>query len=330
MTQNNKKTAYLLGICLRTLVAVMVFVPDFFSYNLGYKNAEIALTVPSKEIDEDLRETEFTLPVLYLYSYDLTKLLGLDWIWLEGGPEMPLREQTKVDIYVFERPVNKVTDRPTHVYYSANMKLRGRTSSYMQQKKPLSLEFRDDETGESLNYPFLSLPSESDFVFHAPYIDRSLIRNYLAYTLQGQVLDWAPQVQFAEVFLETPDSELSMKDYGGVYLIVQKIKKGKNNIAMGDFKMADDSAQQFEKGGNYIFKRDAYEPGFDTAVRLDANKYGNAYSLVYPKAEETTEEVESIIYNEIELAETALYEGSFEELNKYFDLEEFAECMLVT
>ncbi|MBQ3008254.1 MAG: CotH kinase family protein [Oscillospiraceae bacterium] len=328
MTQNNRKRIFLIAGCLCVLLAAMVFVPDFFNADLGYKNQSVAVTLPNR-IDDNIAEMEFSLPVIYLYSHEIDKLLP-NWVWTADGPPMPLREESKVDVYVFNRLSNKVTDIPTHVYYSSFMKLRGRTSSFMQQKRPLSLEFRDTETGENLNYPFLDMAAESDWVFHAPYIDRSLIRNFLAYTLQRQALDWAPDCQFAEVFIDTPEGELDSKDYAGVYLIVQKIKKGKNNIAIGDFTIAENPEEQFEKGGNYIFKRDAYEPGYDTAVRLDKNTYGNAYSLVYPKAIDTTEETEQTVFREIELYEKALYEGTDEELAKYYDLEEFAECMLIT
>lgn len=324
---NYKKRLALLAACLAIAVGLCIAVPNFLGYDLAYKNEKMDVHVPAETVTEDVAETNFTLPVIYIYSYDLSKLLPR-WNWSPDGPAMPLREWSTVDLYVFERDVNNLNDIPSHVYSSASMKLRGRTSSYAQAKKPFSLKF-SDEDGNANNFTFLSLKADSDFVFHAPYIDRSLARNYVAYNLEKQVLDWAPDCRYAEVFIDTPDTELSMGDYVGVYLVVEKIKQGKNRLALGKFTVADNPDKQFEKGGNYIFKRDAYEEGYDSAIRLPENRYGNTYSLVYPKADDVTDEDVRVISDEISKYETALYNGTDKEFAKYYDIEQIARCVLV-
>ena len=328
MTENRKKKLSLLGICLVLLVAAFVAIPGGMDYDLGYKNLGLNVTIPSR-IDDDVQETVFRLPVIYLHSYEIEKLLPL-WQWTPDGPVMPLREESAVDVYVFDRAENRLADIPTRVYYSTSMKLRGRTSSYMQDKKPFSMEIRNIRTGESENSYFLGLGPESDFVYHAPYIDRSLIRNYIAYTLQRQLLDWAPQCRLAEIFIAKDGTEeVDMTNYQGVYLIVEKIKKGNNAVNIGKFTMSPDRSRQFTDGGGYIFKRDAYEEGYDTAILLDENSHGNEYSIVYPKGESATQRRIDTIYNEIELYENALYNGSDEEFAQYYDLEQFARALLL-
>jgi len=326
MTDNRKKKLSLLGICLVLLVAV--FMAATGDYNIAYKNDRLKVPLPY-EADKKTAEIEFTLPVIYLHSYEIEKLLPL-WQWTADGPHMPLREESAVDVYVFDRGVNHIDDVPTQVYLSTTMKLRGRTSSYLQDKKPFSMEIHDYRTGESDDAYFLGLGPESDFVYHAPYIDRSLIRNYIAYTLQRQLLDWAPQCRLAEVFLAKDGTEeVDMTNYQGVYLIVEKIKKGKNSINISDFVTSSNADRQFADGGGYIFKRDHFEPGYDTAIRLADNSLGNGYSLVYPKSETATDRQIQTIFTEIENCEETLYNGSYEQAAQYFDMEQFAYVFLL-
>ena len=326
MNKQDIKKLISLGICLVLFVCFSFAVPDFWGYDISYKNEKLDIHIPN-QVEEDVANTTFTLPILYIYSYDKDKLIPL-WQWSADGPTMPLREESSVDLYLFDREENNPGDIPSHIYYDEMMKLRGRTSSYMQDKKPFSLEFRDEE-GNPVNYDFMGFPAESDFVFHAPYIDRSLIRNYMAYNLQAQLTDWAPRGRFAEVFVDTPDSTLTMDDYQGVYLIVEKIKQDKNRIAIGKYKTPDSMDNVFRDGGNVIFKRDTYEEGYDTALRLAENSLGNSYSVVYPKAEDMDENAAQAIASEIEIYEKALYEGTDEEFAQYYDVEQIARVMLL-
>lgn len=331
MKKQNKKLVSILAFCILGIAVLFLAVPSLLDFNIGYKNKNIDIRLPTQEISQDILDIEYTLPVVYLYSYEPSKLIA-SWVppWANSPDSelMPKREESKVDVYVFNRRSNVVSDIPTNVYLGTSMKLRGRTSSYVQEKRPFSMEFQDKE-GNPVDWPFLDLKAESDFVFGAPYIDRSIIRNYVAYKLQKKVLDWAPDCQFAEVFIDSPNSTLNSGDYVGVYLITEKIKKGKNRLSVGDFKVAKKPEDQFSKGGGYIFKRDAYEIGYDTAIRLPENAFGNSYSLASPKAGKCTEEEVQVIFDEIEKYEEALYNGTDTEFSKYYDIEQFARCMLV-
>jgi len=324
--KENTKKLILLVFALVSFAVMSFAVPDFWNFDINYKNEKLDIHIPNT-VEQDVKEQKFTLPVLYVYSYDIDRLMPY-WEWSADGPVMPLREESSVDLYVFSRDENSLDDIPNHVYYDEMMKLRGRTSSYMQDKKPFSLEFRDDE-GLPVNYDFLDFDAESDFVFHAPYIDRSLIRNFVAYKLQQQITDWSPECRFAEVFVDTPDSTLSMEDYQGVYLIVEKIKQDKNRIPMGEYTTPENTDSIFRDGGNIIFKRDAYEEGYDAAIRLERNRFGTRYSVAYPKAENMDEAAAKAIKDEIEFFETALYEGTDEEFSQYYDVEQIARVMLL-
>ncbi len=320
MKNDNKLKYTLIAVCAVVFAVMAMVIPDFFGYDIGYKNEQLAQTVTDQPIAEDVLATEFNLPVLYIKCDTTAELFDVTLV---------PRAEVKADIYVLNRESNRITDRPVHVYKDVTLTLRGNSSALYQEKKSFNLEFSDAE-GNSLDLPFLNMEPESDFVLYAPYLDRSLIRNYLGYTLQAQVQDWAPDCAFVEVFIDTPGTDLSFKDYVGVYMVTEKFKKGVNRINTGNFTIADNPAYQFEQGGGYIYKMDWYDSELDNVTRLEKNKHGNEYSVVYPKPQNMTEEAEQVIFDEIELYEDALYNGTDEELAKYFDLEQIARNMLVS
>ena len=320
MNNSKKSKTALIAVCLCGLLALAVIIPDFFSYDIGYKNAQLEQSITDKPIAENLLETEFTLPVLYIKCRDLATLTD---------NSIRPRPDISADIYVLDRSTNKLTDTPTHVYKDVSLTLRGSSSAANRKKKSFNLEFSNPD-GTSLNMPFLSFDAESDFILYAPYIDRSLIRNYLGYELQRLAQDWGPQSQFVEVFMDVGNSDLSFYDYSGVYMVTEKFKKGVNRINIQDFKIADNPERQFEDGGGYIYKLDWYNPRQDNVKRLEKNKFDNEYSIVYPKLKNITDEETQVIFNEIELYEEALYNGTDEELAKYFDLEQIARNMLIS
>ena len=59
------------------------------------------------------------------------------------------------------------------------------------------------------------MTADSSWALHGPFLDKSLIRNYLCYNLAGEIMDYAPNVRFCELFLNG--------EYLGLYLLTEKI-----------------------------------------------------------------------------------------------------------
>ena len=38
-----------------------------------------------------------------------------------------------------------------------------------------------------------------EWVLHGPFLDKTLIRNYMWYNIAGEIMDYAPNVRFCEV-----------------------------------------------------------------------------------------------------------------------------------
>jgi hypothetical protein len=91
----------------------------------------------------------------------------------------------------------------------ALINLRGRASlRYPKRSYTLkTVDARDDMA----KFQVLGLPKESDWVLYAPYPDKTLMRDVLAYDLSNQIGRWAPRTRFVELFLNESGGRVSRR-----------------------------------------------------------------------------------------------------------------------
>jgi hypothetical protein len=138
--------------------------------------------------------------------------------------------------------------------------VRGESSSGFPQKS-YAWETWDNE-GNDKDVSILGLPSDSDWVLHGPWSDKTLMRNYLVYSTFGEAASgyFAPRTRFVEVFFNQEAGQpVSYADYRGIYLLVEKPKQGPNrvDIAKTNSLVTDPALVE----GGYVFKHDKNAPG---------------------------------------------------------------------
>jgi len=72
--------------------------------------------------------------------------------------------------------------------------------------------------GQAKEHALLGLPANSEYWLLGSMYDKSLIRNYLGYTLAAEIMGKTPNIQFCEVLLQTEKGQL----YQGVYLLIER------------------------------------------------------------------------------------------------------------
>ncbi|MBF0362366.1 MAG: CotH kinase family protein [Oligoflexia bacterium] len=146
------------------------------------------------------------------------------------------------------------------------IKLHGKSSITYKQKS-FEVEFINKEK-ESISKPFFNLPIGKEWIFHSPYVDRSLVRNALAYRLGREMgathnnYSFAPRSFFTEVSLDD--------EYHGVYLVVERNELGKFRIDIP--KMELDKPEQV----SFILEVSSKSGNF-------TSKYGTGIKYRYPK-----------------------------------------------
>lgn len=110
----------------------------------------------------------------------------------------------------------------------ANIRTRGRSSRSFE-KKGYYLKFKKENLKDNKKVSLAGMTEDSEWVLHGPYMDKTLIRNYLCYNLAGEIMEYSPNVRYCEMFLNG--------EYKGLYLIVEKVEyndEGRISITESD------------------------------------------------------------------------------------------------
>ena len=189
-------------------------------------------------LNRDLAGFDSTLPLVIIHTF---------------GQDIPHDKKVTVCARIIEtNGSHSPLLSPADFDGRCDLNIRGNTS-LRYPKHSYHLKTKDD-AHEPLKVPLLGLPKESDWVLYAPYPDKTLIRDVLAYEISNKMGRWAARTRFVELFLNESGKNLSERDYQGVYVLVEKIKRGKHRIPLEKL-TPEDNAEPNITGG-YIFKKD--------------------------------------------------------------------------
>src|SRR5262249_30271990 len=199
--------------------------------------------------------------------------------------------------------------------------LRG-SSSLGFAKKQYALETWD-ERRDDLDVSFLGLPAESDWILFGPYNDKTLLRNFLAYRFSNAIGRYAVRTRLGEMYLRTSTGEVTASDYVGVYVLMEKIKRGPDRVNVTELLPTDSVAPAVT--GGYILKKDRLDPG-DSGFTTSS---GQLLAYVDPKESEITAPQAAYIQGYLNEFESVLYGPDFADPvdghAKYIDVDSFID-----
>ena len=101
-----------------------------------------------------------------------------------------------------------------------SVEYRGSSSQWFPKK---SYGFETwDKDGNDIDVALAGFPEEEDWIFYAPYSDKSLIRNVLMYELSNDIGRYASKTKFFDLYING--------DFLGCYVLMEKPKRDKNRI----------------------------------------------------------------------------------------------------
>jgi len=259
--------------------------------------------------------TESTLPIVIINT---------------GGINIP--DEPKITaqmgiIYNGPGQINNVSDSFNVYNGHIGIEQRG-SSSLMFAQKSYSLETRKPDSS-NLNVSLFGWPQDNDYILHAPYTDKSLMRNVLTYKLGNDFGRWAPRTQFCEVILNG--------EYIGVYVLLEKIKQSPGRVDINKLRYQDTLTNQLT--GGYIIKIDKTSGGGEIAwvsPYLSQTPGNNQikFQLHDPKLNELHPLQKNYIQDFITNWETALKISSFTSpsigYKAYIDVPSFIDYFLIT
>lgn len=111
---------------------------------------------------------------------------------------------------------NHPADTPT-LQSVIDIRVRGNSSRYFDKHSYLVKTLTDDGAA-SRDVAMLGMDAFDEWTLHGPYLDKTLIRNYMWYNLAGEIMDYAPNVRFCEVLLNGV--------YQGLYVMTETVSSG--------------------------------------------------------------------------------------------------------
>jgi hypothetical protein len=204
----------------------------------------------------------------------------------------------------------------------AGAHVRGNSTSEYE-KKQYALELRK-ESDKDRDYKLLGMPSEADWVLHAPYSDKTLMRNHLMYSWSNSMGRYAARTQFVEAFFDADGDGIAADDYVGVYVVMEKIEQGKDRVDIAN--LNPDEVMEPDISGGYLLKKDWVDGDPDNYVETE--RYEDILIHVYPDADDIPKEQRDWLKNYLDNFETALAleDGSYDQ---FIDVDSFIDHHLL-
>ncbi len=242
--------------------------------------------------------------------------------WIPDEPKIPAKLKI---LYDDSGGRNFVGSPHVHFEGKIGIEVRGKTSQ-QYPKKQYGFKILNDK-GEGLAVSLLGMPADSDWILHGPYSDKSLMRNFLAYEFSNRIGRYAVRTKFVEVFLnKTGDAEIQPRHYVGVYLLMEKIKRGKHRVDIQALEPSHNKEPEIT--GGYIIKIDKTD--FDDS--LFTSVYRTLFIHVYPNGDKITEAQKAWIKNYMNAFEKTLSSRNFDLKHgyaKYIDTASFIDHLII-
>jgi hypothetical protein len=171
-----------------------------------------------------------------------------------GGEEIPDDPRIEADMSVIwdqSGGRNHISDTVFNYHGRISIEIRGSYSKTFPKKQYALKTLTDSSTDNEVS--LLGLPADEDWILSAPYSDKTLLRNVLIYRLGQELGRYTTRTRFCELILNDT--------YEGVYVLTERIKRGKGRVDIAKLKETDISGDELT--GGYIVKLDkgTGEPG---------------------------------------------------------------------
>ena len=306
-------------IYILTIVCVLIASVTFYSIDISSHRIHQHLDERWQPSEDD--DTATHLPIVSIQTNG-QKIPGSRIIQEDGTAYTELSDSmsesviTDFTLIDEQNGKNHISDEAS-VKSLADIHIRGNSSRYFD-KKSYSIHLIDED-GKENPQSLAGMSAHDEWVLHGPFLDRSYIRNYLCMNIAGEIMEYAPNVRFCELWIDG--------EYQGLYLLMETISRGEGRIEIN--KTNDNSyVTSFIVRWDRIGKGD-HELNNFTYYTYESDQ--SALDIRYPGNNTLTAEKEEYISQQISQVEKMLYSMSLweENLSNYLDLESFAEYFII-
>lgn len=180
-----------------------------------------------------------------------------------------------------------------------------------------------DEQGNNNPQSLMGMDAHHEWALHGPFLDKTLIRNYMWYNIAGEIMDYAPNVRFCELILNG--------EYMGVYLLTENITAGRNGSRLD---LTVNAKNNTFSGYCLLLDRlDDEEYNHLRSFSTYSLRTKHKLEIVYPGATNMTDEIVEGIKQDFSAFEKSLYSYDYDH-KKYgyknlIDVDSFVDYFLI-
>jgi hypothetical protein len=297
---------------------------DAAAYYKGTAAESNAASEVSQINDDFTVEADFTshlpLVVVDTHGQEIEKLTQYDSELEYAIPIEGVEPYIIADFILYdnEAGLNSLSDEPT---FTSGMRIHRHGNMSMAYEKGNYKVNLITETGSNRKYPLLGMEKENEWLLIGSQLDKSFMRNFIAYTVAKEIMPFAPDARYCEVLFQSNGVYI----YEGIYTLIENIKEGSGRVEIDTGNKALN---------NFLLRRDRYDT---EALMLDtyATRNGLSYgyiSVLYPNPIDIDAETIRKIEDRISKIERVLYSDSTTEFltyPDYIDVDSFVDYFLI-
>ena len=221
---------------------------------------------------------------------------------------------TSKDVYVEDGNI-RIFDKNGELDLNILSDFKGRgNSTWMMPKKPYAIKL-------SSKAEVMGMPKHKRWVLLANWVDRTLLRNDVAFEIAKKcpALPWTPRGQFVELYLNGK--------HRGNYYLCEHIKIDKNRVNIDEI---DEETPETDLSGGYLLEFDTYS---NAEINYFYTKHKNLPVTIKEPDEEVITSWEhpayTYIQNFVNSVEDTLEKGDYSEIEALIDVKSYAEWWLL-
>ena len=219
-----------------------------------------------------------------------------------------------------EDTYNHSNDKPINMG-NVMIRVRGHSSRRFEKANYFIRFVNDDGTNNPQS--FLGMDSHHEWALHGPFLDKTLIRNYMCYNIAGEIMEYSPNVRFLELIING--------EYRGVYLALETITSGKEGA-----RLSLEVNKKDNTFSGYALRLDWGDTEEENKLYPFTNYTTRAktqHELVYPGSKNMTPQLKEAIKDEFSLFEKSIYSYDYNNekygYKKYIDVDSFVDYFLI-
>ena len=212
---------------------------------------------------------------------------------------------------------NQLNDQES-VKSKSLIRYRGNSSRFFD-KKSYSINLINEDRSEN-KQELAGMAKHDEWVLNGPFLDRSLLRNYLCLNISGEIMEYSPNVRYCELFVDGK--------YQGLYLLMESISRGEGRLNISKPEKNSDITSfivRWDRAGKGEFELDNYTY---YTYKSDVS----ALDVVYPGYTLITQGRHEYINEQISKVEKILYSYDLWDdkgYKQYLDVNAFAEYFVI-